>query len=195
MCAYCEIDFIDPPRVINVASGNSEPLKSDFRVEHFHPKSDGVGWELDWKNLLGVCCGGDEKFVVGKRYCHKADRHCDSVKHNKNLDDIILNPLEIPAFPCLFKVKNGIGKNGKEETIEEGNFPQNETRLYVDYNNAKLFATVSRAVLEKAQNTIRELRLNSPFLSRLRYEAMCCIFEKLTALIETSAMKRRQKES
>lgn len=43
LCAYCEID-------LKPADANGH---ADFRVEHFHPKSDTTthNWHLDWQNL------------------------------------------------------------------------------------------------------------------------------------------------
>ena len=74
----------------------------DFRVEHFHPKSDSnpsnYNWALDWENMLGCCHGGSEKYVtdVKSRYIsEKSERLSDVLKANCNLDDEILNPLKI----------------------------------------------------------------------------------------------------
>lgn len=55
ICAYCEIDL----KELDVSSSNN--VVPDFRVEHFHPKSDNStahNWNLDWNNLLACCNGG-----------------------------------------------------------------------------------------------------------------------------------------
>lgn len=140
LCAYCEIDLIE-------SSGNS---KADFRVEHFHPKSDDTdlhNWHLDWQNLLGCCNGGSQSDIVdaGNRFT-SPDHSCDVPKNRQNLDDVILNPLKIPAFPCLFSCDRASGAFS----------------INVDHCRQ---ASIS---IEKAQNTIDKLRLDSNRLRRLR---------------------------
>lgn len=106
LCCYCEIDTKQ-----GLGIG-----KDDFRVEHFHPKSD-IGssshnWALDWQNMLGCCHGGSEKFVTDDetRFVPKhAERHSDIIKSESIWDDEILNPLEIPAFPILFQANRRDG--------------------------------------------------------------------------------------
>jgi len=106
LCCYCEIDM-------KQAWCNG---KDDFRVEHFHPKSDlgsfSHNWALDWQNMLGCCHGGSEKFVTDDetRFVPKyAERHSDVIKSESIWDDEILNPLEIPAFPILFQANRRDG--------------------------------------------------------------------------------------
>jgi len=110
LCCYCEID----------TKKNSNDGKDDFRVEHFHPKANKKdtttnNWALDWNNMLGCCHGGTEPSVTDSKTRFisrekKNQRHSDVLKGNFIWDDEILNPLEIPAFPILFKTdrKDGI---------------------------------------------------------------------------------------
>ena len=57
ICAYCEVNLLPAVSSNEVA---------DFRVEHFHPKSDVStvhNWHLDWNNLLACCHGGSQRGV------------------------------------------------------------------------------------------------------------------------------------
>lgn len=140
ICAYCEIDLRDKD-----ASGNA-----DFRVEHFHPKSDTstpYNWHLDWQNLLGCCHGGSQSTVTdtANRFT-SPDHSCDIPKGSKNLDAVILNPLLLPASHAFFSCDRSSGE------------------LKVNIAHCQ-----SAAVSEvKAQQTIAELELNSPRLNRFR---------------------------
>lgn len=116
LCCYCETNFVDRQSMI----------RDDFRVEHFHPKSDSTiekNWDLDWKNLLGCCHGGSDKTVhQGNKFIEdKKHRHSDILKDDKNWDDEILNPItEIPAFPPLFRVDlNGTIQVNEENCTDE----------------------------------------------------------------------------
>lgn len=98
LCAYCENDML---------SFAGKGL-DDFRVEHFHPKKrppePPPNWDLDWRNLLGVCHGGSAKGVGKEERFTAPDLSCDASKGDKILDDVILNPLyDIPAFSLIFK--------------------------------------------------------------------------------------------
>lgn len=98
LCAYCENDM---------PNFDGHGL-DDFRVEHFHPKKrppePPTNWDLAWDNLLGVCSGGNSRYVGDKERFTTPDTSCDVPKKDKILDDIILNPLyDIPAFPLIFK--------------------------------------------------------------------------------------------
>lgn len=144
LCAYCEIDLKEAD-----AHGNA-----DYRVEHFHPKSDrastsGVAfnWDIHWDNLFGCCHGGSRQDVVdaGMRFSNH-DHSCDVPKAGKVLDGIILNPLFVPAFPSLFTIERSTGN------------------ISVNYSNCK---TANVSAIQTRQ-TIAELRLNSPRLARLR---------------------------
>jgi len=112
LCCYCEIDTKQ-----GLGVGND-----DFRVEHFHPKSNkseksnidnaSRNWALDWQNMLGCCHGGSINTVIDNetRFVPKhAERHSDVLKGNLIWDDEILNPLKIPAFPILFQANRRDG--------------------------------------------------------------------------------------
>lgn len=107
LCAYCEIDIRD-----------NDPLKC--RVEHFHPKSDvisGHNWALDWNNMLAVCSGGSQSVLHAPSHylqplpanlsCDaNKDRMIQSGKLPTDCAGLILDPQQIHAFPCLFKVSS-----------------------------------------------------------------------------------------
>jgi len=156
LCCYCEIDT-----KAGFGVGND-----DFRVEHFHPKSDSnpsnYNWALDWENMLGCCHGGSEKYVtdVKSRYIsEKSERHSDVLKANCNLDDEILNPLKIPAFPLLFQANF---RDGSLEVIE---------------NNCR----ESGVDIGKANNCLHpnKLNLNATHLKTLRKAALDALNEQL----------------
>lgn len=141
VCCYCEITFYD-----------EKGIRDDFRVEHFHPKSDvstSKNWNLIWTNLLGCCHGGSDKSVLGaKRFiANKKHRHSDVLKGEKLWDDEILNPLDIPAFPPIFKISS----TGEMSVLEK-----NCTDANID--------------ITKAKNCLDEkkLNLNSPILQEWR---------------------------
>ncbi|MAJ71100.1 MAG: TIGR02646 family protein [Alteromonadaceae bacterium TMED7] len=157
LCAYCEIKLLP----------KTHEGEADFRVEHFHPKSDTTiahNWHLDWQNLLGCCHGGSQKNIVEEadRFGN-GDHSCDVPKGNKDLGAIILNPLHLPAFPALFAAERSTCK------------------LKVNVHNCQS-ATISAA---KAAATISELRLDSARLNRFRKTLLDEINRQLTQLIQT----------
>jgi uncharacterized protein (TIGR02646 family) len=110
ICAYCEIGIHD-----------NDPLKC--RVEHFHPKSDITtthNWALDWQNMFGVCNGGSNPYISDPRY-HKEpiskNLSCDAYKDRmitegklpQQCEGLILNPLQLEAFPSLFRIDKMTG--------------------------------------------------------------------------------------
>lgn len=140
LCAYCEIDLKGPDQ-----HGND-----NYRVEHYHPKSDVTAkhnWALDWQNLLGCCHGGSRPDVTDAIHRYTSPDHsCDVPKEGQDLDAVILNPHQIPAFPPIFKFDRATGKPA------------------VDVSNC------ATAGLDpsKAQATIDELRLDAKRLNDLR---------------------------
>ena len=142
LCAYCEIDLkLAPPDMDE---------EDDFRVEHFHPKSDSTtshNWNLDWNNLLGCCHGGSNSDVTDAddRFT-SPDNSCDVPKGNNNWDDVILNPLDIPASPALFSFARSDGSMVVNEEL----------------------CRVAHVDSTKAQQTIDKLLLDSNRLKRLR---------------------------
>lgn len=156
LCAYCEIDLVE-----TAADGDA-----DFRVEHFHPKSDinsARNWGLDWQNLLGCCHGGSQSTVTdaANRFT-SPDTSCDIPKGNSNLDGIILNPLQLPAFPALFSCSRHSG----ELSVSEVNCQQ---------------AGIS---VDQARRTIQELKLNAPRLKRLRMRSLNKLNDQLRNMVE-----------
>ena len=134
LCAYCEINLLEKD-----SAGDA-----DFRVEHFHPKSDtstAHNWHLDWQNLLGCCHGGSQSNVTSSTIRFTSlDHSCDVPKEDKNLDGIILNPLtDVPAYPSIFKC---------DRTSE---------KLTAHSENC-ISANISDAIV---QQTIDELRLDA----------------------------------
>jgi len=149
LCCYCEIETKQ-----GLGDG-----KDDFRVEHFHPKADkkdsDYNWALDWQNMLGCCCGGTERYVTDSKnrfISNKNERHSDALKGEFIWDNEILNPLEIPAFPILFKANR---TDGSLEVIEE-----NCRHAEIDVN--------------KAHNCLhpKKLNLNSAKLNEFRKTTM-----------------------
>lgn len=103
ICCYCEIDL-----VLGEDQG-----KDDRRVEHFIPKSKKGphNYTFEWKNLFACCHGGSQSDVISPEERYTApDLHCDARKADKDLSRDILNPLRIPAFPCLFKFSRNTGE-------------------------------------------------------------------------------------
>lgn len=173
LCAYCEIDLLENPADMRDTSGCG--VKSDFRIDHFHPKSDksnpAKNYALDWQNLLGTCTGGDERKVIDSRRFarRKTDRHCDSRKKNHNLDGVILNPLtDIPAFPCLWKCE--------QDSINHC------STLSPDENVCQ---SLGNNTLQKANATLRLLNLNCTLLAQFRWETLHAIEEEIKRLIDS----------
>jgi uncharacterized protein (TIGR02646 family) len=113
LCCYCEIDM-------KQAWCNG---KDDFRVEHFHPKSDtgnsSHNWALNWQNMLGCCHGGSENTVTDSKnrfISNHAERHSDVLKENLDWDNEILNSLKIPVFPILFQANR---RDGSLSVLED----------------------------------------------------------------------------
>lgn len=153
LCAYCEVDL------------KTGVENSDFRVEHFHPKSDSStqhNWHLDWGNLLACCHGGSQRDVVdAERRFSSPDHSCDVPKDNDNLTGLILNPLELSAYPCIFKYTRDTG----------------EIKVHIEQCD---IAGVNKAI---AQQTIDKLRLDSERLKRLRKPVLNKVNDELRNLI------------
>ncbi len=153
LCAYCEIDLLE----------DHDAAAEDRRVEHFHPKSDTSAqhnWALDWNNLLVTCHGGSVNKVAESHRFTSPDHSCDVPKANKNLDAVILNPLQLPAFPLLFAFDeyNGAIKVDRQACQEAG----------IDE--------------KKTQDTVTELRLDAGRLRKFRFELLDDLKDRLLAL-------------
>lgn len=156
LCAYCEIDL----------RAKTDGTLDDFRIEHFHPKSDDSSdhnWHLDWQNLLGCYHGGSQRNVVdASTRFSSPDHSCDVPKENKNLDNVILNPLYIPASPSLFKFKRSDGSiHVNEDTCQAAG---------IDINKAKV--------------TIDELHLSTNRLNQLRRSKLNALVDQFRGLVE-----------
>jgi uncharacterized protein (TIGR02646 family) len=146
ICGYCEtsIDRNDSERQV---------------IEHFHDRSDSSSshnWDLDWNNIIGVCNGG--KDVNSIRYPRATNLSCDSHKNKAKLQGLItdtpegeiLDPLEVPKFPCLFDFVPHTGELRANVSAC--------SHVEVRKNN---FCTVTDLV----ENTIKILNLNCSRLS------------------------------
>lgn len=155
LCAYCEID-------LKPADNTGD---ADFRVEHFHPKSDrstGHNWHLDWQNLLGCCHGGSQGNVVeaARRYT-SPDYSCDVPKDNNDWDVVILNPLNMPAYPLLFQ------------------FFRKDGAMSVD----RRCCVAAEIDVAMAQSTIDRLHLDSARLRNLRKAVLDKVNDELNQLV------------
>lgn len=158
LCAYCEID-------LKPASGGGSV--ADLRVEHFHPKSDTStthNWDLDWQNLLGCCHGGAQRNVTdaSQRFT-SPDSSCDVPKGRNNWDNVILNPLHLPPFPCLFQYNRGTGA------------------IVVNIEACRQ-ASISS---DKAQDTIDKLCLDASRLRSLRKPVLDHVNDQLRRLLDS----------
>jgi uncharacterized protein (TIGR02646 family) len=96
LCAYCE----------------NRLVPEDESVEHFVPKSADHARELDWSNLLLCCAGGERPLAedlpdTSTRYDANSLKTCGRAKLGNPV--LILNPLEIPVFPLLFRFNSETG--------------------------------------------------------------------------------------
>lgn len=60
------------------------PNEGDMKVEHWHCQTEFISEQLDYKNLLGACIGGEGR--------PKASQHCDTRKGNSALSRNPANP-------------------------------------------------------------------------------------------------------
>ncbi|ADU67371.1 retron Ec78 anti-phage system effector HNH endonuclease PtuB [Pantoea sp. At-9b] len=153
LCLYCEIDLKD-------AEGIGF---DDFRVEHFFPenpkknesRNDGINYALHWPNLFGCCTGGNTPYVVDKeeRYSNP-ETHCDVPKSNNDWTAIILDPtVDIPAFPSLFQ--------------------------YTEGGTILVSSQCPVEKIDRANNTIEHLNLNSNKIKRFRSAIISKIRDEL----------------
>jgi uncharacterized protein (TIGR02646 family) len=153
ICAYCEIDLL---------KNLSPTTVSDFRVEHFHPKSPHSpppNWSLDWNNLLGVCHGGSQSDVEDSTRFTSPDVCCDVPKGNNDWTNEILNPLsDIPAFPPIFS--------------------------YTEDGHIEIGEHCPKILKTKANGSIVSLRLNSARLVRWRKELIEGLRDAIYSLVE-----------
>lgn len=176
LCCYCEIDLVVPANRVGLP---------DFRVEHFHPKSDRSdatrNWALEWSNLLGCCHGGSARDVAEaeQRFAKDVarDSSCDVPKGEHNWDDSILNPLDLPPTPALFDVHRTTG----ELSVHQPNCE----RAGIDP--------------EKAQEALVKLNLNSrrltPFRQRITHDLNHHLQAKLAEGLDIATATRQLAEA
>lgn len=169
LCAYCEVDIRD-----------NDPLKC--HVEHFHPKADKTtshNWALDWQNMLGVCNGGSVDYLERPFYLppRQANLSCDAHKdwmiQQSKLPALcegwILNPLQLAAFPSLFRIK-----------MSTGNLYPNT----VACNSVSWSGNQHASIEGLIQHTINVLNLNCDRL----------VQERLRVIRDIERSKKRQRE-
>lgn len=159
LCAYCEIAIRD-----------NKPLKC--RVEHFHPKSDTTtahNWALDWQNMLGVCNGGDYPHLADPAFHLKPLKDNLSCDAHKNMmieggllaepcEGWVLNPLQLAAFPTLFRLEKSNGYLLPDAVACAASPP------WPDNRHASVEALV--------QHTIEMLNLNCNRLAKARLQVI-----------------------
>lgn len=135
ICCYCECSLDRPD------------IDAFCRVEHFHQKSDSSqskNWDLDWQNMFASCNGKTNQNSAQQmtltqarnQYPHPENLSCDAHKNHKiqtgNLqiqcEGILVNPLDLPPFPNLFKISLSGRllpncKTCSQVTIPRNNFP------------------------------------------------------------------------
>lgn len=176
LCAYCEIDLRGG------ATANSD---SDFRVEHFHPKSDlstGHNWHLDWRNLLGCCHGGSQRHVVdsANRFT-SPDHSCDVSKGRDILDHLILNPLNIPATPALFQFSRANGEiSVNQAACQSANVPLATAQTMIDSLrlDANRLRRLRKAVLDRLNHQLANKVADGQTVAQARREIALAILSK-----------------
>jgi uncharacterized protein (TIGR02646 family) len=157
ICAYCEVDLL---------AGSNGSL-DDCRIEHFHPKSKRevgeVNWALSWDNLFVVCCGGNNKDVIGSENrfeLSKSNYTCDALKKDKLLDGVICKPTELPV--------NNIWS-----------FERSTGKIFKNINICQQFG-VNEVV---ADRTVAELNLNVKRLTNARSRLLNSLTDQMKDLM------------
>ncbi len=110
ICAYCETEL-----------DHANPLR--IRVEHFHSKGGSqvstTNWTLLWPNMLAVCLGGGNTAMGAPFFAPPLPENLSCDAHKAHLEHIgklnipcageVLNPLDVPAYPSLFKYVHSLG--------------------------------------------------------------------------------------
>jgi uncharacterized protein (TIGR02646 family) len=153
LCAYCEIDLLEK---------TSDSTVSDFRVEHFFPKSPHApppNWALDWSNMYGSCHGGSQSDVEDSQRFTKPDFCCDVPKSDNDWTNLILDPArDIPAFPIIFN--------------------------YDESGNIAVGDECPKPLRLKAQGSIDKLCLNARRLTRWREQTIDGMRDSIEALVQ-----------
>ena len=158
LCAFCEI----------------QPRRENRQIAHFHPKSDRSGdrnWALDWSNLWLACKGGTQSWMYGNPEEFlpplPENRSCDEAKTDQILDDEILAPHEIPAFPRIFRYEQ----------------QPDEIRIAPDAENCHAAGVPP----EKVQRTIKVFNLNCSRLCQARLAFLRGMEQQVKRLREVGA--------
>ena len=155
ICAYCEIDL----------RKKDQHGEADFRVEHFHPKSDKTtahNWALDWDNLLACCHGGSRPDVTDAQARFEeihALRTCDVPKADDNWDNDILNPSHLPTDVCLFTCSRTSGELSLSQQAQDDDRIDNqraEQSLDRHNLNAVRLSKLRQAVLNKLNDELQQ---------------------------------------
>jgi uncharacterized protein (TIGR02646 family) len=153
LCAFCETRI-----------ESTDGQKHLQRIEHFHSKSDtdtSHNWTLDWQNLIGVCLGGSGLDNDRSLFPAPQNLSCDAYKGHLieksklpvECEGLLLNPLLLPAFPCLFDLDK----------------PTGELRPNVNAcEQVEIADNRCASVVELVQNTIDVLNLNCDRLNKQR---------------------------
>jgi len=152
LCAFCEDKVQD---------------KTKQQIEHFHSKKDNNptlyhNWALDWDNVMGVCSGGKDADQNVNPL--PANLSCDAYKDHLilknrlsvNCEGYLLNPLHLPAFPCLF-----------DFNIRTGELKQKNDYSGIEFKNNQYGSTA-----ELVAKTIEHLNLNCDRLNKQRLEVL-----------------------
>jgi uncharacterized protein (TIGR02646 family) len=148
LCAFCENEILETHKQ---------------RVEHFHPKSDKEdNWALEWTNVIGVCLGGSD--VDKAIHPLPANLSCDAYKDylittkklSEKCEGYLINPLHLPAFPCLFDFDKRTG----------------ELKPKSDYAGIEFQHNQYDTIAELVTKTIEHLNLNCDRLNQQRLEVL-----------------------
>ena len=174
ICCYCECNL------------NQIGVENFCRAEHFHQKSDttstGTNWHLKWNNIFAACNGITHK-NDRSAYPHPNNLSCDSHKNRliqtKQLsvqcEGLLINPLQIPAFPNIFKIDFATGKL----------IPDDATCSSVSIPDNRLATTK-----DLVQNTIDILNLNCDRLCRERK----LVLNAIEDMIKVGREKRKSRD-
>lgn len=153
LCAYCELKLIP----------------DNQQVAHFHPKSDKSSthnWALDWTNLWLACKGGSQNWMTDVS-CYlpplPENLSCDECKGNKILDDAVLAPSEVLAFPNIFRYEQHLNRleiHVNKDACERSGVDIVKAQATIDkFNlNCQRLAAARLSLHRQLENAIKKLR-------------------------------------
>ena len=174
LCAYCEID-LKPKNATEAA---------DFRVEHFHPKSDSLtlrNWHLEWQNLLACCHGGSRSDVVEANSRFTSPHSCDVPKGENNWDNVIFNPLHLPASPCLFQFNRAdVAISVNTANCEQAGLGAGMAQATIDKLNldAIRLRNLRKPVLDQVNLQLRTMTANGEDVNQARTRLAQALLKK-----------------